>query len=104
MLFRSEKDSIGKTFYSTPRLEKLKEGIRDINKAKYLMEKAPNLKNSIENLINSLKRPNKGENAYGSAVAASKEDRDLTISETKRMKKGINNFAREFISLTMETL
>ena len=37
-------------------------------------------------------------------VAASKEDRDLTISEANRMKKGINNFAREFISLTMKTL
>ncbi|MDU7157637.1 MAG: DUF4091 domain-containing protein [Clostridium perfringens] len=104
LIYPAEKDSIDKTFYSTPRLEKLKEGIRDINKAKYLMEKAPNLKNSIENLIYSLKRPNKGENSYGSAVAASKEDRDLTISEANRMKKGINNFAREFISLTMKTL
>ncbi|MDV5114386.1 DUF4091 domain-containing protein [Clostridium perfringens] len=104
LIYPAEKDSIGKTFYSTPRLEKLKEGIRDINKAKYLMEKAPNLKNSIENLIYSLKRPNKGENAYGSAVAASKEDRDLTISEANRMKNDINNFAREFISLTMKTL
>lgn len=104
LIYPAEKDSIGKTFYSTPRLEKLKEGIRDINKAKYLMEKAPNLKNSIENLIYSLKRPNKGENSYGSAVAASKEDRDLTISEANRMKNGINNFAREFISLTMKTL
>ena len=103
LIYPAEKDSIGKTFYSTPRLEKLKEGIRDINKAKYLMENAPNLKNSIENLIYSLKRPNKGENAYGSAVAASKEDRDLTISEANRIKNGINNFAREFISLTMET-
>ena len=34
LIYPAEKDSIGKTFYSTPRLEKLKEGIRDLNKAK----------------------------------------------------------------------
>lgn len=99
LIYPAEKDSLDKSFYSTPRLEKLKEGIRDINKAKYLIEKAPSLKNPIENLIYSLKRPNKGENPYGSAVAASKEDRLLTSLEVKRMKNGINNFAKEFIKV-----
>ncbi|WP_300259025.1 DUF4091 domain-containing protein [Clostridium sp.] len=98
LIYPAEKDSTTNTFYSTPRLERLKEGIRDINKAKYLMENAPDLKDDIDFLVKSLKRPNKGENGYGCAVAASKEDRDLTISEVNRMKKAITNFAREFIS------
>ena len=103
-IYPAEKDSKTNTFYSTPRLERLKEGIRDINKAKYLMKNAPELKDDIDSLVKSLKRPNKGGNGYGSAVAASQEDRDLTISEVNRMKDGINKFAKEFISSKNENI
>lgn len=96
-IYPAEKDSTTHTFYSSPRFERLKEGIRDINKAKYLMENAPELRDDIDSLVKSLKRPNKGGNGYGSAVAASQGDKDLTISEVNRMKDGINDFAREFI-------
>lgn len=68
------------------------------------MENAPELKNDIDTLVKSLKRPNKGGNGYGSAVAASQADKDLTISEVNRMKDGINDFAREFISSQDENI
>ncbi|MGG5461825.1 glycoside hydrolase domain-containing protein [Clostridium sp. B9] len=96
-IYPAEKDSTTHTFYSTPRFERLKEGIRDINKAKYLMENAPELKDEIDTLIKSLKRPNKGIE-YGSAVAASQADKDLTISEVTRMQDGIENFSRIYIN------
>ena len=86
-----------KYFYSTPRYERLKEGIRDINKAKYLMEIAPELSDDINTLIKSLKRPNKSVSEYGSAVPATEEDRKLTIDEVNRMKNGITEFSRQYI-------
>lgn len=97
LIYPAEKNSETKTFYSTPRYERLKEGIRDINKAKYLMENSKELKGEIEALVKSLKRANKGNNGYGSAVAATEKDRELTNNEVKRMRNGINDFAKQYI-------
>lgn len=96
-IYPAEKDNTERTFYSTPRYERLKEGIRDINKAKYIMKNSPKLANEIDALVKSLKRPNKGENGYGSAVAKSEADRKLTISEVQRMRSGVNEFAKQYI-------
>lgn len=98
-IYPVEKDDTSSgVFYSTPRYEMLKEGIRDINKAKYLMEVSPELSDVIEDLVKSLERPNKGGNGYGSAVAASEADRKLVIEEVERMRNGINSFAREYLT------
>lgn len=97
-IYPVEKDNTSsRVFYSTPRYERLKEGIRDINKAKYLMKVSPELSDNIDTLVKSLKRPNQGGNGYGSAVAASEADRKLVIDEVERMSNGINNFAREYL-------
>lgn len=85
-------------FYKTPRYELLKQGVRDINKAKYLMEHSDVLKPQIDALVKSLKRPNKGNNGYGSAVAATPEDAALTGSEVDRMRSGVMQFAREYVA------
>ncbi|WP_260329036.1 DUF4091 domain-containing protein [Clostridium chauvoei] len=96
-IYPAEKNSDSKTFYSTPRYERLKEGIRDINKAKYLMENSLELKRQVETLVQSLRRPNKGNNSYGSAVAATEMDRELTNNEVKRIRDGVNKLAKQYI-------
>lgn len=103
-IYPAEKDNTERTFYSTPKYERLKEGIRDINKAKYLMENSTELADDIDALVKSLKRPNKGGNGYGSAVAASEADRELTNSEVKRMRNGINEFAKKYIESTTQEI
>lgn len=84
-------------FYSTPRYEMLKKGIRDVNKARYLIETSEGNEQKVKELIETMKRPKSGGNGYGSAVAANETERMLTFSETARMKEGINTIAREYI-------
>ena len=83
------------SFYSTPKYELFKQGIRDVEKAKYLMKQNDQLSKKVDDLVKSLKMPSKG-NYYGSAVPANEEQRELVHSETKRMIDGINALARAY--------
>lgn len=97
-IYPTEKNTKSTTyFYKTPRYELLKQGVRDINKAKYLMEHSDTISPKVDALVKSLQRPNAGSNGYGSAVAASKEEQALTDSEVLRMREGIMELSREFI-------
>ena len=85
------------TFYSTPRYEMLKKGIRDINKAKYLMEQSEELKDKVNELVSTLAKPSQT-TSYGSAVAANEAVRQTVLSDVSRMKAGIIELSREFIA------
>ena len=91
------------SFYSTPRYEMLKKGIRDINKAKYLMEQSDELKEKVNDLVGSMEIPNAG-GSYGSKVPASEADRQLVYSEVNRMKDGIIELSRELLTETPGTV
>ncbi len=84
------------SFYSTPKYELFKQGIRDVEKAKYLMKKNDKLNKEVNDLVKSMKKPAKG-NYHGSAVALTKKQRELVHSETKRMIDGVNDLAKEYI-------
>lgn len=90
-------------FYSTPRYEMLKKGIRDINKAKYLMEQSEELKEKVTELVGSLETPN-GTTSYGSRVPATEADRNLVFTEVNRMKDGIIELSRELLTETPDTV
>ena len=91
-------DSNPDYYYSTPRYEMLKKGVRDINKAKYLMEKSEELNTEITELVESMRRPKQGGNGYGSAVAASEEERKIVFTETERMREGVMTLSKEYIA------
>lgn len=92
---KSEDDNVA-YYYSTPRYEMLKKGVRDINKAKYLMEMSEELNVQVKQLVHSLRQPATG-SSYGSAVAAKESDRELVFTETARMRQGIIELSRKFI-------
>ena len=98
-IYPVEKDSSENSdyFYSTPRYEMMKKGIRDINKAKYLMSCSQELSDKVDALVKSLERPAKGNNGYGSAVPATEEDRLLAISEANRMRTQILELSKEYL-------
>lgn len=99
LIYPAKKEDKSSTFYSTPRLEKIKEGIQDINKVKYLMKNSMEIKEGLENMLSSLKRPKKGENPYGASTFYSKEEEDLAYLELKRMKEGLKAFSLEYLSI-----
>ena len=96
-------ENFNASFYSTPRYEMLKKGIRDVNKAKYLMEQSEELKEKVNELTGSIKTPN-GKGSYGSKVPASEADRQLVYTEVNRMKEGIIDLSRELLNTTPETV
>lgn len=97
-IYPVEKDDVKNAdyYYSTPRYEMLKKGIRDINKAKYLMKNSKNLCIEVKRLVASLQQPATG-SSYGSVVPASEDDRELVFSETARMRQGIMELSRKYI-------
>ena len=80
-------------FYSTPRYEMFKQGIRDVCKAKYLVQNEK-VADRVMELVESLQVP-RATTVHGAAVAQNEEQRMLAHSETDRMYDGINEIARE---------
>ena len=83
------------SFYSTPRYEMLKQGMRDVAKAKYLMEQSDEYKTEITTLTKSMKLPVKS-TYHGSATYADEVQRMLVHSETDRMYDKVTEIAREY--------
>ena len=90
-------ESYQASFYSTPRYELFKQGIRDVAKAKYLLNSeaaSAEQKTALKNVVENLKQPNKG-TYQQAAVPATPEDRMLVHSETARALEATNQLARE---------
>lgn len=82
-------------FYSTPRYEMFKQGIRDVAKAKYLMQQSDELNAQISELVAGMQCPKKT-TYHGSAVAANEAQRMLVHSETDRVYAAVTEIAREY--------
>jgi len=87
-IYPMEREAVGEdfnaSFYSTPRYELFKQGIRDVAKAKYLLNSesaTAEEKTELTDVVEHLAKPQKG-TYQGSAVAASEKDRMLVHSET----------------------
>ena len=86
-IYPAEKDGSNPEYvYSTPRYEMLKKGIRDINKAKYLMKQSSEMENQVKELVQSLDRPS-GKNTQ------------LMLDEVERMRSGIMELSRTVIKV-----
>ena len=99
-IYPMEREAVGEdfnaSFYSTPRYELFKQGIRDVAKAKYLLNSesaTAEEKTELTDVVEHLAKPQKG-TYQGSAVAASEKDRMLVHSETERALDATNALAR----------
>lgn len=97
LIYPAERDSGTAVFYESPRYKILKQGIRDINKAKWLQSLSSEAAAEVSALADSLKRPKAGTNGYGSAIYASKGDRALVEKEVRRMRQGIDRIAETYL-------
>ena len=91
-------------FYSTPRYELFKQGVRDVAKAKYLLESeevSEEQKEELRATVENLQRP-AGTTSYGSRVPANEEQRMLAHSETQRALDATNALAREIAGSASE--
>lgn len=97
LIYPAERDSVGDHFYESPRYKMLKQGIRDINKAKLLQSLSAESEAAVDQLVQSLKRPKMKIDRYGSATYARNSDRELVQSEVLRMRKGIDEIAKAYL-------
>ena len=82
-------------FYSTPRYEMFKQGLRDVAKANYLMNQKEEYNTALDELTLTIERPQKG-SLNGSATYANEAERALVHSDTDRMYDEMTVMAEEF--------
>lgn len=95
LIYPNDKDGADFTSRSTPRFEHMKEGLRDINKVRYLMQQDESIKQELFELLTSLKRPTGKKNAYGAMVSGSVENDNLVKSEVARMQEALLEITRK---------
>ena len=83
---------------SSPRCEMLKKGIRDISKAKFLMQSDPEIKEKLLQLLDTLRRPAECINEYGSAAPASAKDAHTLLEDTLRMRSRLMELSEEYVN------
>ena len=86
-------------FYSTPRYELFKQGVRDVAKAKYLMSQGDVLAQEIDALVAGLRHPVQS-TYHGSAVAVNEEQRLFLHSETDRIHDAVTSLAKAYVEET----
>lgn len=84
--------------YSTPRYERLSEGIRDVRKVRYLKSLHPSLKNKLDELTQSIGRRYGTTNPQGSVESSSKEESEFITSEVNRMHDGLRRITKEYLN------
>ena len=82
-------------FYSTPRYEMLKKGIRDVCKALYLKKNFPDDAARIDQLVDSLERGDATMLSGGTSAPANEAARQLTHAESARIYENLMAIARE---------
>lgn len=83
--------------YSTPRFERLKEGLRDVQKIRYLMIQDEAIADKIDKLFLSLGRVEGKINLYGAMCSGGEKQDAFILSEVHRMRDGLNKITKEFI-------
>lgn len=96
----------GKNYYSTPRYEMLRQGIRDSAKVRWLLANEDldeSAKASLQSAVDSMSKPSQT-SSYGSAVASSQEVRMSVHAQTKAVADAMQAAAHTIAPEEMETI
>lgn len=88
----------GKNYYSTPRYEAIRKGMRDVAKAKSLLERddvSDESKQAISTAIDALYAPSEGRGSYGEAVMVYTDEHEELFTLTRAIEDAVNKAARE---------
>lgn len=84
---------------STPRYERLQEGIRDVEKLNYIKRNTTELNDEIDALLGSIQRAYGKTNPWGANEAGSQANKDLIDSEVARLRAGLMDITRQYIEI-----
>ena len=103
LIYPDEKDSENITSKTSVRLEKMAEGIRDVNKLYMMQNEVPSLKADIDNLLATVKLnytgTKNGVGDHGGAKYATDETRAMIPDDMAAIKAEIKNITEKYIEL-----
>ncbi|MPQ43151.1 glycoside hydrolase domain-containing protein [Clostridium tarantellae] len=103
LIYPDEKDAINPTSKSSVRLEKIAEGVRDVNKLYLMAKEIPELEEDIKNLLNTVKLNYTGEKngvgEHGGAKYATDETRAILPEDMKNIREEIEDISKKYIEL-----
>lgn len=103
LIYPDEKDSEGRKVKSSVRLEKMAEGIRDVNKLYLMKKEIPRLEDDINKLFEMVKLnysgAKNGVGQHGGAKYATNETREALPQDMQNIKDEIKNISKKYISL-----
>nr|WP_243281476.1 glycoside hydrolase domain-containing protein [Clostridium sp. D53t1_180928_C8] len=103
LIYPDEKDSIDKTSKSSVRLEKIAEGIRDVNKLYMMKNEITSLKDDVDKLLDTVKLnydgTKNGIGEHGGAKYATDETRAMIPEDMASIKDEIKNITKKYTEL-----
>ncbi len=94
LVYPSEKDAAVKTVHSSVRLERLAEGVRDVNKLMLMVKDVPALQAKVDEVYASIQFALKTQRNYLTDAQVQQ-----LINETASFKEKLNNLTQEYIVL-----
>ena len=98
LIYPDEKDAVNPVSKSSVRLERMAEGIRDVNKLIYLEQEMPSLAAEIQSLYNSITTTASTGRSYLAGA-----ERTKLIQEMEAFKTGLNKITDEYIQFSSVT-
>lgn len=103
LIYPDEKDSVNKVSKTSVRLEKIAEGVRDVNKLYLMKKEIPSLKSDIDELFAMIEvnysGVKNGIGQHGGAKYATDETRGKIPQNMKNIKNKIKEISEKYISL-----
>ncbi|MGL5379704.1 glycoside hydrolase domain-containing protein [Clostridium sp.] len=103
LIYPDEKNSENKVSKSSVRLEKMAEGMRDVNKLYLMAKEVPAIQEDVENLLKTVNvnysGSKNGVGDHGGAKFATNETRAKLPSDMEALREGIKNISKKYIEL-----
>lgn len=94
LVYPSEKDAENKEILSSVRLERMAEGVRDVNKLRFIEKEVPALSDEIDQLYASVTTTAKGETRYLTDAEKEKLAQEMTA-----FKQGVTEITKKYLSM-----
>ncbi|MBY0754467.1 Ig-like domain-containing protein [Clostridium sardiniense] len=103
LIYPDEKESENPVSKSSVRLEKMAEGVRDVNKLYHMIKEIPELKSDVEKLLKTVRVDyagvKNGVGEHGGAKFATSQTREEIPRDMENIREGIKNISKKYIDI-----
>ncbi|MBM7834384.1 glycoside hydrolase domain-containing protein [Clostridium sardiniense] len=103
LIYPDEKDIENPVSKSSVRLEKMAEGVRDVNKLYHMVKEIPGLQSDVEKLLKTVRVDytgvKNGVGDHGGAKFATSQTREEIPRDMENLREGIKNISKKYIDI-----